>query len=98
MRGSKQLIIFIIIVVLCVVFVIGHPAKPEEHPTLIAIEHEWTIDTGGHAGKADEMEGGRKCWRVEQFDFHGQETWPAWRCVVLEGPAIGTIQWEWRNP
>ena len=69
---------------------------PDKAETLIAIEQDWLVD--GHAGRADEVENGRKCWRVEKLDFHGQLTWQTWRCVVLEGKLIGTIQWEWRNP
>lgn len=90
----RQFILIILIIVVTLVITSAPKAKPVE--TLITLEQNWLAD--GHVGKADEMKDGRKCWRVEQFDFHGQQTWQAWRCTVLEGPLMGTIQWEWRNP
>ena len=100
----KQLIIIVLCVALASLWLAlaslwSEPAEVvKSQESLITIEQGWLANTDGHAGKADEMENGRKCWRVEPMDFHGQQVWPAWRCTVLEGPAIGTIQWEWRNP
>ena len=85
-----------LIIIAIILSALGGPGPTQPQEPLIAIEQSWLAD--GHAGKADEIEHGRKCWRVEPMDFHGQQIWPAWRCVILEGPATGTIQWEWRNP
>lgn len=85
----------LIVVLLCLLFTFKAIPIVEPVETLIGLEQSWLA---GGTPEADEMENGRKCWRVEQFDFHGQQTWQAWRCTVLEGPLTGTIQWEWRNP
>ena len=96
----KTLIIIGIVILIAswTLFVLSTGEDTGSQEILIAIEQEWLEDKAGHAGKADEVGHGRKCWRADSADFHGQQTWQAWRCVVLEGPATGTIQWEWRNP
>ncbi len=98
MKLKYFLLVALILALGVAVLIVSAVPDFDKVETLIAIEQSWLSDSDNHAGKADELADGRKCWRVEKFDFHGQQIWEAWRCTVLEGPSIGTIQWEWRSP
>lgn len=100
----KRFIVLLLIVMLCAACtstptIESHVIEETPPIDLITLEQRWAETwAGGRAPKSDEVKDGRKCWHVKDFDFHGQQTWQAWRCVIVEGPSIGTIQWEWRNP
>ncbi len=95
---KRRLLLVLTVFLIVAGLIVSAVPDSDKVETLIAIEQSWLSESDDHVGKADELANGRKCWRVEKFDFHGQLMWQAWRCAVLEGPSIGTIQWEWRSP